>query len=76
MNDETLKEDLREAGKQMKLAARATLVALRDGVDFVISKIDERGEPDESPKGDTQHETDVPPARPGDEPVRDNAFDA
>jgi hypothetical protein len=76
MNDETLRNDLNEAKKQAKAAARATLIALRDAMDFAIGKLEDRDRADASQAGETQREGDVPPARPGDEPVRDNAFDA
>jgi hypothetical protein len=71
--DDRLKADFEDVRTHTREAARSTLVAMRDGLDYLIRKLDVRmdsaepGEPDL--QGDTQREADAPP-------VRDSSFDA
>ena len=71
--DERLKADFEDVRTHTREAARSTLVAMRDGLEYLIRKLDDRmgsGGPSESDvQGDTQREADAPP-------VRDSAFDA
>jgi hypothetical protein len=71
--DDRLKADFEDVRTHTREAARSTLVAMRDGLDYLIRKLDVRmdsAEPGERDvQGDTQREADAPP-------VRDSSFDA
>jgi hypothetical protein len=67
MND-TLKDDLNEAKGHAKEAARATLLAMRKGIDFAIDKLGSEDEPREAGEQASPGAAPAPSESPGGAP--------